>query len=224
MSATYGLILAGGRGTRFWPRSRRASAKQVLTFFGDRSLIQQTVDRLAPVIRSGAHLDADQPSSARHHRAAASRGSGAADSGRACPAQHRPRDRPGGAYSGIARSRRGHGRVSRGPCDRRSRARTGVCCGPRFAPPGKATSWFSAFSRAGPKPATGTSNSRAAVQPGSLEPSRVLRFREKPDAAHCGALRALRQLLLERGHVFLARFGAVGRAAQVPAADCRASG
>ncbi len=50
MPATYGLILAGGRGTRFWPRSRRASAKQVLTFFGSRSLIQQTVDRLAPII------------------------------------------------------------------------------------------------------------------------------------------------------------------------------
>jgi mannose-1-phosphate guanylyltransferase len=46
----YGLILAGGRGTRFWPRSRRARAKQVLQFQGDRSLIQQTVDRLSPVI------------------------------------------------------------------------------------------------------------------------------------------------------------------------------
>lgn len=46
----YGLILAGGRGTRFWPRSRRAKAKQVLNFFGERSLIQQTVDRLAPAI------------------------------------------------------------------------------------------------------------------------------------------------------------------------------
>ena len=46
----YGLILAGGRGTRFWPRSRRARAKQVLRFLGDRSLIQQTVDRLRPVI------------------------------------------------------------------------------------------------------------------------------------------------------------------------------
>lgn len=50
MAAHYGLILAGGRGTRFWPRSRRSSAKQVLRFFGDQSLIQQTVDRLAPVI------------------------------------------------------------------------------------------------------------------------------------------------------------------------------
>src|ERR1700674_4590872 len=46
----YGLILAGGRGTRFWPRSRRSRAKQVLRFFGPRSLIQQTVDRLRPVL------------------------------------------------------------------------------------------------------------------------------------------------------------------------------
>src|ERR1700693_3658494 len=46
----YGLILAGGRGTRFWPRSRRRSAKQVLNVVGERSLIQNTVERLAPVI------------------------------------------------------------------------------------------------------------------------------------------------------------------------------
>jgi mannose-1-phosphate guanylyltransferase len=50
MNHQYGLILAGGRGTRFWPRSRRSHAKQVLTFFGERSLIQQTVDRLKPVL------------------------------------------------------------------------------------------------------------------------------------------------------------------------------
>jgi mannose-1-phosphate guanylyltransferase len=50
MSHLYGLILAGGRGTRFWPRSRRNRAKQVLRFFGERSLIQQTVDRLLPVL------------------------------------------------------------------------------------------------------------------------------------------------------------------------------
>src|SRR5580658_7980841 len=50
MSHLYGLILAGGRGTRFWPRSRRSNAKQVLKIFGERSLIQQTVDRLSPVI------------------------------------------------------------------------------------------------------------------------------------------------------------------------------
>jgi mannose-1-phosphate guanylyltransferase len=50
MSHTFGLILAGGRGTRFWPRSRKSKAKQVLNFFGDQTLIQQTVDRLRPVL------------------------------------------------------------------------------------------------------------------------------------------------------------------------------
>ncbi len=46
----YAVIMAGGRGTRFWPRSRKRSAKQVLRFFGERSLIQQAVDRLHGVI------------------------------------------------------------------------------------------------------------------------------------------------------------------------------
>src|SRR5271154_1647598 len=42
------VILAGGSGTRFWPRSRKARAKQVLALDGDRTMIQQTVGRLAP--------------------------------------------------------------------------------------------------------------------------------------------------------------------------------
>ena len=47
----YGLILAGGRGTRFWPRSRKRSAKQVLNIgVGESTLIQATVERLAPLI------------------------------------------------------------------------------------------------------------------------------------------------------------------------------
>jgi mannose-1-phosphate guanylyltransferase len=46
----YALIMAGGRGTRFWPRSRKRQAKQVLRFFGERSLIQQAVDRLEGVV------------------------------------------------------------------------------------------------------------------------------------------------------------------------------
>src|SRR5512132_1442551 len=50
MSKYFGLILAGGRGTRFWPRSRRRHAKQVLNVVGERSLIQATVDRLRPLV------------------------------------------------------------------------------------------------------------------------------------------------------------------------------
>ena len=45
----YPVILAGGSGTRFWPRSRRKMAKQVLNLDGDQSMIQQTVERLLPL-------------------------------------------------------------------------------------------------------------------------------------------------------------------------------
>ncbi len=43
------VILAGGSGTRFWPRSRSSRAKQVLALDGERTMIRQTVDRLLPL-------------------------------------------------------------------------------------------------------------------------------------------------------------------------------
>jgi mannose-1-phosphate guanylyltransferase len=43
------VILAGGSGTRFWPRSRRARAKQVLALEGNDTMIQQTLTRLLPI-------------------------------------------------------------------------------------------------------------------------------------------------------------------------------
>ena len=43
------IILAGGSGTRFWPRSRKARAKQVLALDGERTMIQRTLDRLLPL-------------------------------------------------------------------------------------------------------------------------------------------------------------------------------
>jgi mannose-1-phosphate guanylyltransferase len=45
----YPIILAGGRGTRFWPLSRKRRAKQVLALDGKQTMIQQTVARLAPM-------------------------------------------------------------------------------------------------------------------------------------------------------------------------------
>jgi len=50
MSKNYCLIMAGGSGTRFWPRSRVAKPKQYLSLFGDRSLIQESVQRFANFI------------------------------------------------------------------------------------------------------------------------------------------------------------------------------
>jgi mannose-1-phosphate guanylyltransferase len=50
---TYAVIMAGGSGTRFWPLSRRKRPKQLLTLFGQDSLLEQTVARIQPVIPLG---------------------------------------------------------------------------------------------------------------------------------------------------------------------------
>ena len=50
MSNNYCLIMAGGSGTRFWPRSRVAKPKQYLSLFGEKSLIQESVQRFAHFI------------------------------------------------------------------------------------------------------------------------------------------------------------------------------
>ena len=48
----YPVILAGGRGTRFWPLSRKRRAKQLLPLNSDKSMIQETVQRLLPLAGS----------------------------------------------------------------------------------------------------------------------------------------------------------------------------
>jgi mannose-1-phosphate guanylyltransferase len=49
ISNFYPVILAGGRGTRFWPLSRKRRAKQLLALDGKQTMIQQTVARLLPM-------------------------------------------------------------------------------------------------------------------------------------------------------------------------------
>jgi mannose-1-phosphate guanylyltransferase len=44
------LILAGGRGTRFWPRSRTKTPKQLLNIVGKGTMLKQTVARLRPLV------------------------------------------------------------------------------------------------------------------------------------------------------------------------------
>jgi len=45
----YIVILAGGSGTRFWPLSRVALPKQLISITGDRSMLQRTVERVLPL-------------------------------------------------------------------------------------------------------------------------------------------------------------------------------
>lgn len=48
---TTALIMAGGRGERFWPRSRKNLPKQFLSLTGDgRTMIQLTVERILPLV------------------------------------------------------------------------------------------------------------------------------------------------------------------------------
>lgn len=49
-SRIYAVIMAGGRGTRFWPRSRTTMPKQVLNVVGDNTMIQDTLYRLADIV------------------------------------------------------------------------------------------------------------------------------------------------------------------------------
>lgn len=72
------VVMAGGSGTRFWPVSRKELPKQFLKLFGDRSMIQQAVDRcesLAPadrtwIVTGAAHAEETQrqlPALSRSH-------------------------------------------------------------------------------------------------------------------------------------------------------------
>ena len=46
----WAIIMAGGYGERFWPKSRRKQPKQLLPIVGDKTMIQQTVERVRPLI------------------------------------------------------------------------------------------------------------------------------------------------------------------------------
>src|SRR6202453_742620 len=44
------VLLAGGRGTRFWPRSRMRAPKQLLNIAGNETMLRETVARLEPIV------------------------------------------------------------------------------------------------------------------------------------------------------------------------------
>lgn len=46
----YAVIIAGGKGTRFWPLSRKRMPKQLLGITSERTMVQSTVDRVLPIV------------------------------------------------------------------------------------------------------------------------------------------------------------------------------
>lgn len=46
----HAVVMAGGRGTRFWPLSRESRPKQALPVVGEKTMIQETVERLAGIV------------------------------------------------------------------------------------------------------------------------------------------------------------------------------
>ena len=50
MADRYAVIMAGGRGERFWPESRLARPKQLLPIVGDKAMLAQTIERLAGLV------------------------------------------------------------------------------------------------------------------------------------------------------------------------------
>ena len=47
----HAIIMAGGKGTRFWPLSRAVKAKQFLQIIGNRTLLEHTISRLHPLTK-----------------------------------------------------------------------------------------------------------------------------------------------------------------------------
>lgn len=47
----YAIILAGGVGSRFWPLSRQTEPKQFLSVCSDKPMIEETIERIAPVLK-----------------------------------------------------------------------------------------------------------------------------------------------------------------------------
>jgi mannose-1-phosphate guanylyltransferase len=72
----HAVILAGGRGTRFWPRSRTRTPKQLLNIVGKQTMLEQTVARFRPLVspdRIWSVTNAEQTAALKKQLPAASR-------------------------------------------------------------------------------------------------------------------------------------------------------
>ncbi len=157
---THAVILAGGRGTRFWPRSRTRTPKQLLNIVGEDTMLEQTVARLRPLVPPERIWTVTNREQAAGVAQTSSAAGASARTDRAHRPQHRRRDRAGCDSRAPCRARRCvDGRAARRSLHRESRtlsrhresrAGNGRAIRRRW--------WCSAFRRRGPKPDSATSN------------------------------------------------------------------
>ena len=98
----HAIIMAGGSGTRFWPKSRRDRPKQLLRLAGEATMLQQTVARIEPLVPRDRILDHHRGRPGRGDAGSAPRPAGRERDRRAVPRATRPRAwawRPGSSPS-----------------------------------------------------------------------------------------------------------------------------
>ena len=102
----YAVIMAGGSGTRFWPKSRRDRPKQLLRLSGDATMLQQTVARIEPLVPARSHLDRHRGRPGRCDASAAPRLARRRTSSPSPPRATPPRAWPGRRHRPQAATRR----------------------------------------------------------------------------------------------------------------------
>jgi len=123
----YAVIMAGGIGSRLWPRSRNHIPKQFLDLLGPRTMLQETVQRIEPLVPLSRLFVVVGPGSCPVGIRAGAGAAGREPVGGAVPAQHGAVHRAGGDGPAPARPGGGDG----GPC----RPTTISPMGPVFAGP-----------------------------------------------------------------------------------------
>ena len=223
--AIHAVILAGGRGTRFWPRSRTRTPKQLLNIVGKETMLEQTVARLRPLIPAGAHLDGHQRRAGRGKCASSFR----------APARRRVLTEPVGRNTAAAialaalhvrHAARGDALMAVLPADHYianpERYRVIVRAALEMArdepgrmvvlgiPPTRPETGFGYIERMG-----------EALDSRGFPVFAVRRFTEKPALARRERVRRLRRLSLERRDVFLARLHVSRQPEELFAEDAR---
>ena len=221
----HAVILAGGRGTRFWPRSRTRTPKQLLNIVGSNTMLEQTAARLAPLFPASRQWVVTNTEQAAAVRKQLPR----------VPASHilaEPVGRNTAAAIGLAAAHLLHDGLGKEndalmavlPADhyiarparylRIVRAALRVAHSPGSLvvlgiPPSRPETGYGYIERGRGK----------AIDAGGAPVFSVRRFTEKPRAGVGRKICFVGALLLERGHVFLAVVHVPRKSGKIPAED-----